>query len=108
MLSCTNLLGKKSANESETAKKNAAYITLSVAGLGRNVNPVINAEALTNFVLKGTKAGATEQTLGHWNAVNELQTAKCAVLWKNYDGRIEELKKRAEEQLGYDDPNEFN
>ena len=79
MLSCTNLLGKKSANESETAKKNAAYITLSVVGLGRNVNPVINAEALTNLVLKGTKTGGTEQTLGHWNAVNELQTAKCAV-----------------------------
>ena len=79
MLSCTNLLGKKSANESETAKKNAAYITLSVAGLGRNVNPVINADALTNLVLKGTKTGGTELTLGHWNAVNELQTAKCAV-----------------------------
>ena len=79
MLSCSNLLGKKSANESETAKKDAAYITLSVAGLGRNVNPVINADALTNLVLKGTKTGGTELTLGHWNAVNELQTAKCAV-----------------------------
>ena len=29
------------------------------------------------------------------------------ILWKNYDGRIEELKKRAEEQIGYEDPNEF-
>lgn len=29
------------------------------------------------------------------------------ILFKNYEGHIEELKKRAEYQLGYDDPNEF-
>lgn len=29
------------------------------------------------------------------------------ILFKNYDGHVEELKKRAEYQLGYDDPNEF-
>ena len=30
------------------------------------------------------------------------------ILAKNYFGREEELKKRAEEQLGYEDPNEFD
>lgn len=30
------------------------------------------------------------------------------MLWKNYNGKVEELKKRAELQQGYDDPNEFN
>ena len=79
ILSCSNLIGKKSADESETAKKNAAYITLSVSDIGRNVNPVVDVNALTNLVLKGTKTGGTEQTLGSWDAVNELQTAKCAV-----------------------------
>lgn len=29
------------------------------------------------------------------------------ILFKNYEGHIEELKKRAEYQLGYDDPKEF-
>ena len=29
------------------------------------------------------------------------------ILFKNYEGHIEERKKRAEYQLGYDDPNEF-
>lgn len=29
------------------------------------------------------------------------------ILFKNYEGHVEELKKRAEYQLGYDDPNEF-
>lgn len=29
------------------------------------------------------------------------------ILYKNYDGRVNELKKRAETQMGYDDPNEF-
>ena len=29
------------------------------------------------------------------------------ILFKNYEGHIEELKKRAEYQLGYDDPNVF-
>ena len=29
------------------------------------------------------------------------------ILFKNYDGHVEELKKRAETQMGYDDPNEF-
>ncbi len=29
------------------------------------------------------------------------------ILWKNYDGRVEELKRRATEQIGYEDPNEF-
>ena len=79
MLSCSNLMGKKSANESVAAKKDAAYITLNVADIGRNVNPVIEVDALTNLELKGTKTGAIEQTLGKWDAVSNLQSARLAV-----------------------------
>ena len=79
ILSCSNLMGKKSAKESETAKKDAAYITLSVADIGRNINPVIDVNALNNLELKGTKSGGTEQTLGNWNDVSKMQSAKLAV-----------------------------
>ena len=57
----------------------STYITLKVdVDSCRTVLPDADLSQFTNFILKGTKQGESEQTLGSWDSLNLMQNATIA------------------------------
>lgn len=64
------------------------------------------------YPFKGKRGKGTDQQVNQLRVDFRYKTGveyyDCyPILWKNYLGKEEELKRRAEMQIGYDDPNEF-
>ncbi len=74
-LSCSNLFEQKL--ETPSSESRNAFITLSVgSGDGsRTVLPGVEESELTTLVLKGTKEGESESSLGSWASVSEMRNA---------------------------------
>ena len=64
------------------------------------------------YPFKGKRGKGTDHQVNmlrlEFHYDNDVKYYDCyPILSKNYYGHVEELKKRAQSQLGYDDPNEF-
>ena len=81
IFSCSNLISQ--TENSSSYNQNSfygAYIKINVGtSTARTVFPTTEVSLLTDLVLKGTKLGDTETTLGSWESFSSMQSATVAV-----------------------------
>lgn len=80
LFSCSNLL-EQSANELQAnLQEGTAYLKVSVGSkTSRTVMSGADEANFTNLVLKGTKSGGSEETLGSWENLSAMQNAAIPV-----------------------------
>ena len=72
--------GNASEQGSATTANTLAYISLRLGNnSARTILPSSDQENFTNFVLKGTKSGEAETTLGSWATASSMESANIAV-----------------------------
>ena len=77
--SCTNLI-EPTENQGLTDEKTACIkLSLGSEVDSRTVLPASDETVFTDFVLKGTKQGESEETLGSWATVSDLKNAVLPV-----------------------------
>ncbi|MBR1403937.1 MAG: leucine-rich repeat protein [Treponema sp.] len=72
--------GNASEQGTATTANTLAYISLRLGNnSARTILPSSDQENFTNFVLKGTKSGEAETTLGSWATASSMESANIAV-----------------------------
>lgn len=80
LFSCSNLLEQNPNELQENLQEGTAYLKVSVGSkTSRTVMSGADEANFTNLVLKGTKSGGSEETLGSWENLSAMQNAAIPV-----------------------------
>ncbi|MCR4900683.1 MAG: leucine-rich repeat protein [Treponema sp.] len=77
LFSCSNFLEKAQLEENQ--KNSFIKISLEQTDSSRTVFSQADVTQFTNIILKGTKSGASEQTLGTWETYTQMNAAAIPV-----------------------------